>query len=139
MQTYEIQEATAAEKLASIAEHLDVLAGEIDTLKAQISDLDEAGVCTGTDYWRDGTKLYANHGINKTCPIHGTPEPGKRLRTYVGTDATTQAEVLAAMERCKEKSNLESTVRQIEIQHSRIERAVTTAWRIATGHQRWEW
>ena len=134
---------TTEEKLAAIAAALESLDQRLALTRAEIAKLDEVGICTGLVYWRDKgngkPKLYANHGVNQACHIHGTPEPDKRLRTYVGMDAETQAEVLAAMERCKERSDLESAVRQVEIQHSRIEREVTTAWRTATGQQRWEW
>lgn len=139
MQTYEIQEATAAEKLVSIGEHLDVLADEIDALEAQIADLDEAGVCTGTDYWREGTKLYANHGIDQACPIHGEPGSGKRLRVYVGMNQEAQQEALAAIARCRQKADLEVQIRHIEARRGRVERAIAEAWHAAAGTQRWEW
>ncbi len=134
---------TTEEKLTAITATLESLDQQLSLVRAQITQLDENGICTGTVYWRrdDGKppKLYANHSVNQTCPTHGQPSPDSRLRVYVGTDPERQAEVLAAMERCKEKSNLESAIRQIEIQHNRIERAITTAWRAATGQQRWEW
>lgn len=138
MQTYEIQEATAAEKLESIGEHLDMLADEIDALEAQIADLDEAGVCTGTDYWREGTKLYANHGIDQACPIHGEPESSKRLRVYIGTNQEAQQEALAAIARCRQKADLEAQIRHIETRRGCVERAIAEAWHAAAGTQRWE-
>ena len=48
--------------------------------------------CTGSEHWRDANvpnrdpKLYVIHPLNAVCPIHGNPEPGKRIRTYVGTN-----------------------------------------------------
>lgn len=138
MQTYDIQEATTAEKLETISEHLDALTAQIDALDAQIANLDEAGVCTGTDYWREGTKLYANHGIDQGCPIHGEPESGKRLRVYVGTNQEAQQETLAAIARYRQKADLESQIRQIEMQRGRVERSIADAWHAASGAQRWE-
>jgi hypothetical protein len=145
MQTYDIQETTTAEKLTSIAARLDALTDQIDALEAQVADLDEAGVCTGVPYWRDGTggsrarpKLYANHGVDQACPIHGRPEPGKRLRTYVGADPEAQEEALAAIARYEQKADLETCIRHVEMQRGRVERAIAEAWRAATGKQRWE-
>jgi hypothetical protein len=74
----------------------------LDHLRAVIETTKSKGTCTGTVYWRrDGTtpKMYANHGTNEACPIHGTPAPGKRLRVYVGTDQLRQIKVKEAMKR----------------------------------------
>jgi len=57
--------------------------------------------CTGAEHWRDADssspKLYVNHGIDEACPLHGTPEPGTRIRTYVGTKPSRQKRARAAM------------------------------------------
>ena len=52
--------------------------------------------CTGTAHWRQET-LYANHGIGQTCPMHGDPGQGKRLRIYVSNKSRKQQPVLEAM------------------------------------------
>ncbi len=143
--TYETPSAdvTTEEKLTAIVAALESLGQRRSLTCAEIAKLDRVGICTGIVYWRDNggdkPKLYANHSIDQACPIHGKPGPGKRLRTYVGTDPERQAEILAAMKRRREKLDLESAIRQTEIRRDRIEQAVTTAWRTATGQQRWEW
>ena len=139
------QAMTIADKLQTIAQRLEELEQQTSDLQAQIAALDSAGICTGTAYWRDGNnghepKLYANHSVDRPCPIHGQPAPGKRIRAYVGTDPDRQAEALAAIERLEEKTELESHTRQIEAQIRRIEQAINDAYYAATGNQqRWEW
>lgn len=65
-----------------LAEHTD--------LQQQLAELD-GNTCTGTEHWRDtknakhAAKLYVIHRIDQSCPIHGQPDPGKRLRTYIGS------------------------------------------------------
>jgi hypothetical protein len=73
---------------------------ELDRITERLTQL--AGVtCTGHIWWRDKDtdkpKLYANHGIDQACPIHGLPQKGKRLRIYVGTDPDKQELALAQM------------------------------------------
>lgn len=62
-----------------------------------------AHACTGAPYWRDKDapgrrpKLYVIHGLNQACPLHGTPAPGDRIRTYVGCAPEKQRAAGAAM------------------------------------------
>lgn len=134
---------TTDEKLAAIANALRNLDQQTAALRVQIAELDEAGICTGVVYWRRENgkpdRMYANHGINETCPLHGRPKPDKRLRTYVGPNPERQARIQAAMKRRREKLDLESAIRQTEIQRDRIERAITNAYYAASNQQRWEW
>jgi len=82
------------------------------TLQAELDALDGT-TCTGREWWRDKDhatktpKLYILHSIDKACPLHGDPSPGKRLRCYVGTDADRIAEARAAMEREQKRRDLE--------------------------------
>ena len=71
--------------------------------------------CTGKPTWRDKNsdvkmpKLYAIHGVGQSCPIHGTPHPGKhRIRTYIGSKDTAIREATTAMDRHKRLLNLTS-------------------------------
>lgn len=136
---------TIKEKLMTIIQHLQDQTRQIADLHIQIGDLEAAGTCTGTVHWRDRDKadrqpkLYAIHGVDNSCPMHGRPEHGKRLRAYVGADPEKQDHVLDAIERQKQKAHLESQIRQIEVQLRRVERAIDDAWRAATGVRRWEW
>ncbi|MCP4539203.1 MAG: hypothetical protein GY832_18860 [Chloroflexi bacterium] len=134
---------TTVEKMARITQALADLDRQLDTLRAQVAALDDAGVCTGTAWWRRDNgaapKMYANHGVNQACPIHGTPEQEKRLRVYIGLDPDKQAQAQAAFERCEEKAALKQQIDRIEIKIGRIERAITNAYYAASNQQRWEW
>jgi len=58
----------------------------------QIDKLEETH-CTGSEHWRDtnkskhAPKLYVIHRTDVACPVHGTPAHGKRIRSYVGSNA----------------------------------------------------
>jgi len=136
---------TIKEKLMTIIEHLQDQTERIADLHIQIGDLEAAGTCTGTVHWRDRDrpnyqpKLYAIHGAGDSCPMHGAPRPGKRLRAYIGTDPEKQDCVLDAIERQKQKAHLESQIRQIEVRLRRVKHALDDTWRAATGAQRWGW
>ena len=137
--TYNEPEPTTTEKIAIIRQALEKHNYTIHEMQKEIADLDRAGTCTGVVHWRDkSSRMYANHGVNKNCPIHGIPKPGRRLRIYVGVDLLKQDQVRAAIKRHKQKVELDDQIRMIEIQRSRIESAITCAWRHATRNQRWE-
>ena len=84
----------------------------LDGLQAELDALDGT-TCTGREWWRDRNhatktpKLYILHSIDQACPLHGEPEPGKRLRCYVGSDAGKIAEARAAMDRERKRRDLE--------------------------------
>lgn len=133
------------DKLTVIIEHLQDQHQRIGDLLARITDLEATDVCTGRVHWRDldepnrKPKMYVIHSIGDHCPMHGKPKPGERLRIYVGTDPEKQDHILEAMERQKQRTHLESQIRQAEVRLRRIERAIDDVWRIVTDQQRWEW
>jgi len=79
---------------------------EIHALSEQLEDLQHSH-CTGTEHWRDAKhskhtpKLYVIHKTDQSCPIHGKPEAGKRIRTYVGSNQIKIDAARAAIERGK--------------------------------------
>ncbi len=85
--------------------------------------------CTGFELWRntDSTSsspiLYVSHSTNATCPIHGTPAPGKRLRTYIGTKPREQKRAQAAM-------HAEELRRAYEQRLAEIDSALATSYRL---------
>jgi hypothetical protein len=85
---------------------------EIEEIEKALNDID-GKTCTGTEYWRDqdhptrSPKLYVIHGTGESCPLHGEPEDGGRIRTYIGADQQAIAEARAAMEREREREQLE--------------------------------
>lgn len=85
---------------------------DLSRLVGELAALD-GRTCTGREWWRDKdhptrvAKLYALHSIDQTCPLHGTPSPGERLRVYVGSDPDRIAEARAAMEREARRQGLE--------------------------------
>lgn len=76
-------------------------------------DLLQGHTCTGRPHWRDSiienltTKLYIIHSVDASCPLHGTPMPGKRVCTYIGSKPEKIETALAAIEREKERRDLE--------------------------------
>lgn len=90
--------------------------------------------CTGSEHWRDANtdhrqpKLYIIHPLNGSCPIHGSPEPGKRIRTYVGADPAKIEEAQQAIDRNRHYNN---AFRELQELHRRIHRAhadIQEAW-----------
>lgn len=92
---------------------------EIERLRGELAALD-GRTCTGREYWRDkddagkAPKLYILHSIDQACPMHGTPEEGKRLRVYVGTDRDRIRDAKAAMEREDVRKRLAFELSQVE-------------------------
>lgn len=91
---------------AALRQRFDAL----DDLQAELDALDGT-TCTGREYWRreDGKpdRLYLNHSIDQACPLHGKPDPKRRLRVYVGSDPARIAEARAAMAREQKRRDLE--------------------------------
>jgi len=85
---------------------------ELARLRADLAALD-GQTCTGREYWQRG-RLYANHSINQACPVHGKPEPGGRLRCYVGSDPAHIERARAAMALETRRADLEREVRTAE-------------------------
>lgn len=74
----------------------------LDELAEKIGALD-GKTCTGGEHWRDkehptrAAKMQALHGKNVSCPVHGEPEKGERIRSYVGSDPSNMAAIREAM------------------------------------------
>ncbi|MCP4539737.1 MAG: hypothetical protein GY832_21575 [Chloroflexi bacterium] len=141
--SYNVPLLTTVEKIERIITTLTDLDRKLAYLRADVADLETAGICTGSAAWRhdNGTapKMYANHGMRQSCPVHGEPPANGRLRSYVGLDPARQAQARATMDRCRKKAELEQQIGHVEIQVSRIERAITNAYYAASNQQRWEW
>jgi len=82
--------------------------------------------CNGSEHWRDANanhrkpKLYIIHPQDCACPIHGQPEPGKRIRTYVGTDP---AKIEGAQEAIARNRHYNNTLRELQDLHRRMRHA----------------
>jgi hypothetical protein len=91
---------------------------EIPQLEAELEGLN-GNTCTGREWWRDRNhesktpKLYILHSVDQACPLHGKPEPGDRLRVYVGSDPANIAEARAAMDREDLRKRLETRLDNI--------------------------
>ena len=75
---------------------------ELEGVSNEILSL-EGTTCTGTIHWRpsgDGSAamMYANHKHDQTCPLHGAPKEGSRLRVYIGKKPQRQQDTEKAME-----------------------------------------
>lgn len=123
------------EQLHEMQHEAEKLIDSIASARARIKEIEQEIItigddyCTGTAYWRDADdpnkapKLYAMHGIDQPCPIHGTPEPGQRIRAYVGTKEENQREVLEAMERYARREHLQEKLQRF---HTTLDQA----WRV---------
>jgi len=105
----------AAARLISLADRMPGVIRDtltfVDRLDRAATHL-EGHTCTGTPYWRDKDKphkqpkLYVIHPTGVFCPLHGMPQPEKRIRTYIGVDAYKQAGALAAIADEERRSRL---------------------------------
>ncbi len=100
-------------RLATLAENpISTRLHELDRITAEIAILDGT-TCTGRIHWRDQNKpgktpkMYILHSTDQSCPIHGTPAPGSRIRLYIGTDETKQEPARAAIRREQTRLDLE--------------------------------
>lgn len=97
---------STAARLIHLADHIPgIIRDTLDFLNRldQAATHLEGHTCTGTPYWRDKDipgkqpKLYLIHPTDQFCPLHGMPEHGERIRTYIGSDTHKQAGALAAV------------------------------------------
>lgn len=78
--------------ISELPAHFDSIRYQLDELEAQLAGLQNIS-CTGKVSWRDSNnsgkapKLYVIHGMNVSCPLHGMPDKGTRIRSYVGSNA----------------------------------------------------
>jgi len=101
---------------------------ELRDLTAELLELKETH-CTGSEHWRDANddslkpKLYVIHHTGIACPIHGQPEPGKRIRTYIGSnkDKIHEAQVAIARGRLYRE-----TMTKLRRRHAALESASYT-------------
>jgi hypothetical protein len=108
------------EQLVRIAERLpDAIrerASGLGALQERVAYL-AANSCPGVEYWRDNAtspKLYINHGIDEACPVHGKPEPGGRIRAYIGTDADKQGQAKVYIANHKHLNAANRELRELE-------------------------
>ena len=105
---------------------IDAALAEVAMLEGRLECLAGRN-CTGIELWRDADsdspKLYVTHSTNATCPIHGRPAPGKRLRTYIGTKPEQQKRAQAAM-------HAEALRRAYEQRLAEIESALAMGYRL---------
>lgn len=88
---------------------------DLPALQEELAELDQNS-CTGNTHWRDtnkegrARKLYILHGTNQHCPLHGHPEPGERIRVYIGADPARILEALSNIERQCKRSKLQENL-----------------------------
>lgn len=114
---------TYAEKLLALATNcadtIQQRLAEVQQLELEMKNLN-GNTCTGREYWRDKDhekkppKLYILHSIDQACPLHGKPESGERLRTYIGSDPVNITEAMTAMDNEHVREKLQNKLGQIE-------------------------
>lgn len=90
---------------------------KLKTLKAQLA-LIRGKTCTGWVIWRDSkqehaAKMIIHHSIGQACPLHGQPGPGKRLRSYIGTDPCKQTRADKAIEDEEKRAKLQRAYNEL--------------------------
>lgn len=115
-----------------LLEQLPLALNKCRTERAQlVEQIDNlaATYCTGKEHWRDANKskhapkLYVIHRTDVACPIHGTPDPGKRIRTYIGSRDTkieaARAAIAQGLVYLQAKTNLRRINRNLwEVTHT---------------------
>ena len=100
----------------------DVIRLRLNSLRRLQIELDalDGRTCTGREYWRDkdhpskAAKLYINHLVDQTCPLHGSPAPGERLRIYIGANPGRITAALTAIERETKRREMAHRLHAIE-------------------------
>lgn len=107
---------------------LEMAAGCVETIRVHVEKLAgleeklvglEGRTCTGREWWRDvdvpgkTPKLYVLHSVDADCPIHGKPEPGGRLRVYVGSEGGKIGTAKAQIALEKERQSIEVRARDV--------------------------
>lgn len=93
--------------------------GKMDHIQQGLDELD-GRTCTGNVHWRDKdtpgktAKLYILHRTDRSCPIHGRPSPGGRMRSYVGNKPDKISDALAAIERERERRDLQRELHTLQ-------------------------
>jgi len=91
---------------------------ELTSLQAGLEELG-GQTCTGREWWRDRghltreSKMYILHSVDAACPVHGKPEPGKRLRVYIGRDRERINEAREAIAREVQRQEMETRAQEI--------------------------
>jgi len=126
---------------------------EISRIEKELAAID-GNTCTGTEYWRDqdhatrAPKLYLIHSTGESCPMHGSPENGGRIRTYIGADETAIAEAQKAMALEQKRRKLEARLRKLKngivAANSSMGRALRyIGWKMEDGQLKkariWSW
>lgn len=117
------------QELPNAFDHCRIARGQ---LQEQARELEKTH-CTGTEHWRDSNsnsktpKLYVIHHTNTDCPIHGSPEPGKRIRTYIGSKQRKIQEARDAITKGQRYLTVVAELRQLS---QKINRASYTLKRI---------
>ena len=90
----------------------------IEMLKREQKRLLKYPACTASTLSEEhigGTVRYrALHGKNVECPIHGTPEPGKRLRPRIKQNEVDK--IRAAMDRWQQVESLGREIVELEVE-----------------------
>jgi hypothetical protein len=101
-----------------ITEQLQQLLEQRDQLKAELQELEDAGIANATPHYREGKYLYL---------IYPTQRDGSRERKYIGNKPEAIEQALAKVERFKihaskkrELSNIESLLRTADYELNQV-------------------
>lgn len=114
----------------AIHEYLHTLA----TIEKQLLVL-EGATCTGKPHWRDintqgkAAKLCIIHSIDGICDLHGTPDAGKRIRTYIGSNPGKITAALAAITSETKRRELQADTWAIETNLHNVSRYLRICYR----------
>lgn len=126
--------------LTTIIDKMIALQADVDqtTEKAQV--LKNRPRCCGSEYIDPNGFLYANHGLNDDCPLHGQhpTRPGsKRLKKYIGNKTEAMKEVYDAMSNWQQWHKAEREVNEAKSQLERLVDKLAFAKQIQKGSSQW--
>ena len=128
------------EYLTTITSKLLELQALFDEAEVKAQALKNRPRCCGSEYIDPKGFMYANHGLNDDCPLHGRhpTRPGsKRLKKYVGNKTEAMHEVYQAMANWEEWQKAEREVNEAKIRLKRLVDKLSFARQIKNGSNLW--
>lgn len=105
--------------VSGIEQAIKARQSEVYNIELELMELD-GNTCVGREWWRDKdhptreAKMYVNHSIDQACPLHGEPEPGGRLRIYVGSEMANIADAREAMDQEVHRQELQRRLNRLK-------------------------
>jgi len=105
--------------------------GKRAALATELAEIETAGWCNASEYWRETDKLIL---------IHPTPrDGGKRVREYIGSDPARIAEARARLARYARRQQLAGELQELDKRLHLALDSLDAFNRALEGKSRWGW